>query len=416
MTTVRPHSPLRVVLLYIALIGGVIADQITGFLLASSSISPASLLTPSQVCRAGILVLIFISYVSGPITPGAKLIYSALALLTSLELFAFLRSGDLKAYIFGSVMTAKLIALPLFYLFFCDRFSGVENKKAFDNCLTVTCVFCAICLIGTELLGLGVATYGYGEGFKGFFPAGNGLGLALGLLFIWVCASSESRGSSAQIMLMALVGYALVGVGSKTSLVLAIAGAAIWFFGSSDRVGKWLWLIPMAAVMALAQFWTQFDVVISRFESSPDLFSFIASGRDLHLLESIAVSTQSYQLIDGLFGKGAFYSFREFTSDPIIFDTLEQDLTDLFFFYGVFGVVYHTIVFALLFIGSPIFSYRSLVVMLLYGHSVLAGHVLQNGFVALVSAAVLFSLLRGSSREAGKRPLKQACSQGTLGH
>jgi len=80
-------------------------------------------------------------------------------------------------------------------------------------------------------LGIGAQTYGdYAAGTKGFFVAGNDASLALGLSLFVVCYRLFFVKFSILGFLMYLLGiYALVSVGSRTSLIL-LAGSGLFLF------------------------------------------------------------------------------------------------------------------------------------------------------------------------------------------
>jgi len=122
---------------------------------------------------------------------------------------------------------------------------------------------------------------------------------------------------------------------------------------------------------------------------------FILSMRDNYITNAIYhYSNEGALVLRNIFGTGLFMSFRNPGEINLIYDTLETDLFDLFFAYGIIGAL----VYIYIIMNSIVFSfvrkqiYLLLIWILVAGHSIMAGHVLFNG-LSIISAIMVYVII-----------------------
>lgn len=98
-------------------------------------------------------------------------------------------------------------------------------------------------------------------------------------------------------------------------------------------------------------------------------------------------------------GAGSYVSFQDPTA-VFQYDTLESDVFDIFFMYGLAGVVAYCQMFAYGAIMLKKHIYFLLTWGLLFMHSLFAGHVIFNGMSITILA--FFLAIGVSIRQAGK--------------
>jgi hypothetical protein len=134
-----------------------------------------------------------------------------------------------------------------------------------------------------------------------------------------------------------------------------------------------------------------FDVILGRFNNSDNIVIFLSSGRTDFVInafnEYFIYDPSSFRF---LFGMGAFTSFQN-PESVLVYDTLETDVFDLLFMYGLFSVLAY-----LWFLGYALFILRThkilmLGLFLLILHSIMAGHVIFNG-MSSVCIVLFFSM------------------------
>ncbi|MEL6932896.1 MAG: hypothetical protein AAFO17_07350, partial [Pseudomonadota bacterium] len=89
-----------------------------------------------------------------------------------------------------------------------------------------------------------------------------------------------------------------------------------------------------------------------------------------------------------LFGGGAFMSYQ----NPLFvrfFDTLESDVFDVFFMYGVTGILGYTVCLIASVRPFLLRPWMFFPIALLWGHSAFAGHVFFNGLGATLIVIIL---------------------------
>lgn len=179
-------------------------------------------------------------------------------------------------------------------------------------------------------------------------------------------------------------------IGSKTALLMAVLIIlfGVWF--SKYRMiyillltAFTVFLLPNIIIFARVVF----DVIIKRYQNSDSLIAFLTSERLYFVQDAFSsLIAQGIDVLRLLIGGGSYMSFQQPDDELIKYDMLEMDIADMFFMYGALGLLFYLAFFirgASLFKGTAFIMY---VWLIIFSHSVLAGHVVLNGMnVTLLS-------------------------------
>ncbi|UUO23047.1 hypothetical protein FGD67_07420 [Colwellia sp. M166] len=373
-------------LLFLVFIVLPIFDSINGYLVAKGLIAPAGLASPSQLGRLAVssLLIYILATKKLSIPPVFFLIY-----LLTVEVFSGLYHQSQYGFTYGVISAYKigyLIFLTVLLKHYSKSPQGMGQLVVF---LKYNLIIIATMLYFSTITGIGNSTYGFGFGTKSFFASGNGLGLYLGVgsLFLIGARHYKLTGFSQKTLLYIVLSIALIG--SKTALILCAFNLLCIIVLSKYRASFIIVLSALVFIFLPAIIDTLsvlFDVILNRLTNSDNLILYLGSGRIDYVVDAFGLFLQEdpnpFRL---LFGMGAYTSFQ----DPLFvreFDTLETDLFDLLFMYGLFAVIAYLAV-----IGVVLFKLRNykvlfLGMLLLSLHSIIAGHVLFNGMSSVCFA------------------------------
>ncbi len=356
-------------------------DMLSGFMIGQGYLDAGAFASPSQIGRFIGIVLLFAS--------TAKQRYSSyivmgFVFLGLFELFGYFRHSNMPAIIVGYTNIIRFAYMYLAFVAFAHYF--VKDRQSVIRFLKYNVVFVCLSVIFASFTGLANSTYGWGSGTKGFFASGNGLGIYIGVATLILVAMKRYRVyTDINLLVFGLSSFTLVLLGTKTSFLMFVLVVFGGFWSGRFK----LVVIPVVLLGALEFFdriseelITRFDIVILRYKSSSSLIDYVLSGRNGYVERAWAdFVAQNPDVLRWLFGGGAFLSYQ----NPQLvrsFDTLESDVFDVFFMYGLLGLT--------IYLAGLIFSVRAfwrspwmlLPVALLWGHSFFAGHVVFNGLGA----------------------------------
>ncbi len=363
-------------------------DMMTGFLVVKGTIAEGSLASPSQVGRAvaGILLL----YAASKNRMGTSWLFILLWMII-VELQAGLGFGPSFGVIFGFATVYKLTYFWL--LFTVLAYYAKQNIHDLGKFLKYNLIFISCSIIFSAITGVGNPTYGWGFGTKGFFASGNGLGLYLGIGGLILLLLQHYRmylNVSLTTYILIILGTLLIG--SKTALLLSflLLVGRLWL--SSRRVlsflfvgGLLIWFSPQILHISMLMF----DVIVLRYQNSDSILEYLASSRIDYISNAFEIYySKDIDLIRWFIGAGSYVSFQD-PNAVLQYDTLESDVFDIFFMYGLAGVVAYCLVFAYGAIILKQHIYFLLTWGLLFMHSLFAGHVIFNGMSITILAFLL---------------------------
>lgn len=359
-------------------------DSLTGFLIKFHIMGEASLGSPSQLIKFVLWVLFFAGFVKHG---KRKEILSFVFLIFLYSIFeslvAIFCNSSLYAFFYGLLNIFKISYLWLFYLFFNQlikkKYLAIEVLL---NLFKINGLICVTLIFITTGLHINLSTYETGNfGSKGLFPSGNGISLYIGAISFLTLILAKKQGGLKNYFqaLYMIIGSSIIG--TKASIIFLILNLLYFCFvvvkhGKVFILGVFVFLI----IKNISLFEKIFDVIIYRFQNKGNIFTFIMSSRDAFVKGAFEdFYTEGILSLRIFFGLGAFLSFRlPSTTEP--FDTLENDIFDIFFMYGILGLVfYFAIIFKtiLILLNSKQFEWI-LFSSAIFGYSMIAGHSVFN--------------------------------------
>jgi hypothetical protein len=375
-------------------------DAINGYLVIKGVISAAGVSSPSQLGR------LMVSFLLAYLIIAKKLAVWPIFLfvyLFTVEVFSGLFHLNQYGFTYGVISAYKLGYLILLTMILIHYSKTTEGMLQLGKLVKYNLIIIATMLYFSTITGVGNSTYAFGFGTKSFFASGNGLGLYLGVGVLFLIGLRECKLVSISYKMLFYLIFSIVLIGTKTALVLCVISLIVMVLRSKYRmliVTLFTLLLIFYLPRIIEQFSVMFVVILKRFDVAENIFMFLGSGRIQYVVDAFEVFFKNEpSIFRFFFGMGAFTSFQ----NPLFvteFDTLETDLFDLFFMYGLISVL-----FFLSTIGFILFQLRKykilfLGMLLLSLHSVMAGHVLFNGmssvcFALFICVANYLSKQRG---------------------
>ena len=353
-------------------------DMLNGFLVVRGYLPEGFVGSPSQIGRLFATTLLLGVSFGKKITHFYVMIFMLLLVIETISAFYHQRIVGL---LFGYVTASKI--LYMYLLFITLRRYAVNYFEDICKFIKFNVNLISSSIVFGFITGLGNSTYGWGFGTKGFFSSGNGLGIYLGVATIVLVALRHYRFYPHTNMLTySLSGLALILVGTKAALLLFVTLFIIIVLQSRFRLmifpaflGFFIYVWDL--IVASANLF--FDIIILRYQKSESLLKYLLSSRDNYVLDAFSqIFQQDIGVLRWIFGAGSFVSFQH-PKLAYSYDTLEMDLVDILFMYGIMGVVTYL---ALIFYGLVLNfrrPYMNIGFFMLSLHSIIAGHVIFNG-------------------------------------
>jgi hypothetical protein len=378
-------------------------DALTGKLIFSGMISEGSLFSPSQLFRFLLTVFSF-KFLK---TKDFFLVLNIICYFLVIELISLSFHQNFNGFLVGLVYSYKIVFVLL--VFFVLRPIFLNNQISLLKYSVISGFLYGIILIFSIVLGIDESSYYEGTfGSKGLFASGNGLSLFLGINSILSFSFYKKEKTVISFFYYVILVVSTVLVGTKGSifflvinllLILSISKKNIYILGSST-----IFFLIIYKDKIIKSFYFAFDVIVFRYNNSQSLIQFLASNRDNYIKDAFEVFwNSSLQPLRIIFGSGVFLSFRDYKNLTLPYDTLESDFFDIFFSYGILGlVVYLIIIFWGIHNSLKNRNYMFFIAWTaLCFYSLIAGHMLFNsmaniGFVILI---ILISTANKSTNE-----------------
>jgi len=388
-------------------------DILNGYLLREVGVSPP--ITISQFYKFFLLGLLFIR-----INSTEKVIFLSLfSLLLLPTAYQVVSSYNIKLVFTDAVKVIKYLGSVLAFFYFRTLFINkgyllkwVYKWMLFSFLILVVNIF-------LRLFGLGFPMYSLDTleiGSKGYFYAGNEISAVLiilsSFLMYWLQLYNKK-------MLFILIGVVAILTGlyitSKTAILGTVFTFFYFFIFNPNRKGisiknivsfllSVFILLPLGLYL-ITEYLKSADVMerFSYFWDQLDIYTFILSNRNTFLFDFIEIFKREYNVIEMIIGVGQS-TFETLNHNHII----ELDFFDIYFAYGIIGVLLFLFYIFFLLIKSKIkslnrkiylfSSYSKYIVILLIGLSFLSGHVFNSGMAAIYMGCV-FSLMYYKSND-----------------
>lgn len=381
--------------LFLLFIIGPFVDTLNGYLISTNVIAEGGIFSPSQLFRLTTLTLsiIILGYWK---FDNFRTILFVLFTILIIEFISFFQHENFIGLLLGIIYSSKVLNLFIMYFILQESYKNVTDlSNSLQKITILGALVTGFLLLMSYFLGIGNSTYAEGTfGFKGFFAAGNSLGLFLGTSTIFFACIQPLKTFKSYFNLIILFISTLL-VGSKTALAALILTMIIILYKSRYRIS-----ISVFTILSGIYYYEPihksirviYDVILYRFNNSESLFRFLASNRDKYVVDAFSVFLNSDPtLIRLAFGGGVFLSFQD-PSQIVVYDTLESDLFDIFFIYGFFGLmIYFTLILKPILISIKSKNYSFLIPLLfILLHSIIAGHVIFNGITGALLVILMF--------------------------
>jgi hypothetical protein len=303
--------------------------------------------------------------------------------------------------------------IKIFYAYFVMLFivgnSAYITKKQLINYIILYGFIAALSIIVTAYFG--VSTYKYSEsfsfGFKGFFMAGNDMGLTLLLCNCLACCMYIYTSKTYYIIANLLISTGSILIGTVAGLygsAFVMACFAIIGFFKKRTVKKWhkLYFIIMITLGAAVLFNTikYITTIDSYNENKFSTERLLSGGARSGLTASAIRIIKSYNVPDMVFGRGSSRTYRDMGIN-LGYNTkaAEVDHYDLFCSYGLllgglFLVIPILIVVSVLKrfykCRTPFYFWSFIALSLFLVHAFAAGHAYANPMAMPIVAAIAY--------------------------
>ncbi|RAJ10519.1 O-antigen ligase-like membrane protein [Chitinophaga skermanii] len=318
---------------------------------------------------------------------------------------------------------SKLLTFPVSYYFFIS----VAKKYPFiqDNIKRHANTFFFIILVALifSLLGFGNSNYGQvggaenedgmSYGYKGYFIAGNELSALFVLLYAFFCYYLYKNFKSIFLVSggliigllaaglivtkTALAGYVVISIGTPFFIKYQESKSVFSYTKYDKKFLKIFIILPLfISVVLYSLFQERIEANISRIQyniaKADELSSFLLSGRDNRVKNSVDLFVEKYAWYEKMFGTGWEYPKDRIKAEMLGIGTAELDYLDLLISNGIIGLllVYGFWVVVLLKMTSAFLSKNrhSLISPALLGFTLLF-------FLSFISGHIMYSAMVG---------------------
>lgn len=385
-------------------------DAVTGYLVLSGKIAQGGLGSPSQLLRLFLSALMLVQIYRRKHLMSVLLF---IVYLISLEVFNFLFYQDASGLSVGITYSYKT-AFGLLMYYVLDKYlkcGYVSLKKIVDWIILSGVIYSGIVLL-SNLGGISFGSYGDTVGSKGVFASANGLGIYVGVCSLLTIYRYHNQPDCKYLFFYVLMGYVMLGLMTRAAVGLFFIGLFLWFLQlplkyklpvlCASGVMVWIFWAPVSKIITAST-----EMISYRYFSSDiSLHKLFIGGRqylfDRAADEFVTNGVLAYRIF---IGGGYFLSFRNpYNLDYSISSILEADLWDVFYMFGIVGIIAYLglFIYGLSFPKSGKGSADYIVKIawfMLFFHSALAGHVLQNGMSVMILVCVLIILKYRSKNE-----------------
>ncbi len=382
-----------------------IVDNLTGALFKLKLMPEGFIGSPSQLARFALFIFVICLVDKLKSRTPLKVILLLTCYFLTVEVVIAFVHINFKAFLYGIVFSIKLLFTVSCYFFVAgwinqDKEKTVYTIKQIINYGTII----AFLVLTAYFSGFHIPNYGIGMATRGLFISGNGLGIVLGISTILLVHYTKDINLRSFAHILFLIATTAL-LGTKASLIFLFFSLLLLFIKllrQSPVIGAFLvsitgiyLLIPLMELIGGI-----FENIIFKFNNIENKLTFIASSRDRFIKDAFQVmNIDDFYSLRVLFGGGAYYAYSEHISNTIVArKSLENDLFELFFCYGLFIAVAYIISYfyalkRVLHNGNKIIA---LVLSLAFFHSITMGHVLFNGTSAITYALCLALSLNGA--------------------
>nr|WP_308420162.1 O-antigen ligase family protein [Psychroflexus planctonicus] len=380
-------------------------DMINGVLLMNNIELPISF---GQTHKFLIILLIIFRLLTKPRLLLFFICLVLVLLIPSLvQLFKDFQSSILLKDI---IKIFRYLTPVLSFMFFVNIYKSENDylQKKIFLFIKLSFILLSISIL-IKYLGIGYPMYNYGNiGSKGLFYAGNEISALLLVLSSFLGIHYWKWNSRKKYFLLFIISFITgLAIGSKTAFI----GVLLIFFlipqkkiSKQTKLTKFIYTIlgiGLVTPVLLFISWefikrTELYVRLIYFYDKLDFITFLLSNRNTFLLDAVNVYINDYSWLEKLIGVGQS-TFENRNNNSII----EIDFIDIFFAYGLLGLLIFVGIIVFLWKQSkrfaksekyPYANFVNMMLLVLLAVSSSAGHVFSSGLAA-VFIGLLFGLM-----------------------
>lgn len=370
-----------------------------------------------------IYALVYLIFVNKDKRKSTYGIIALVGLSVLVNFFTTIESFTISNIIVKISELCKYITFPIVMLFF---YKYIKNgNKIHLRTLVYSATVYSVVMIIAQLTGTEYPTYsGTSEfGHSGWYYSGNEISALLAMFYPIIIYFASKYRNGGMIFALSTTTYGLLALGTKASFVaLAITIITIFMFEifmiikTRSKLSKnmlFTVFILLIVLIASAPYSPSLKYVTERINIAKSsvitvegeevttnkvLESFVYNGRQLDVEEQ-SIKYKNSSLVEKIFGLKDVNRIR---SEEGIFNVIERDLHDIFFIYGIFGVIVYFLPILLIAIGfvKRLFSkfktecneknfVMGISIVICLGISFIAGHVLLAPTVVMFLCVVL---------------------------
>ncbi|HTJ52721.1 MAG TPA: hypothetical protein VL443_24865 [Cyclobacteriaceae bacterium] len=370
----------------------IIADLLTGFLFNVGA----------DFFRIGLLVKITTEFiVLGYYIVHVKNVTILSMFIAMIILFSIWIIGSLNSFFNNPLFSYPYSFLVLNRYFFLFIMSCLFFHLAEDSSFDVRCkrIFEAFFIVNNILIFLGVifhinffSTYNpFGLiplseqrfGYKGLISGGNDVA---GLYIIGVAYFFRKKfvyEEGGYLLLIATVLSAMF-TGTKATFIAVLAIGLYYMFRYRIKLFFGV-MVPLFSFILVYGYYRWdyikeklLDSLIQKLNSNP--LTYLMSGRNDFIIHHFKYIGEKWNLMNHLVGDGFLYS--------------ETDFLDLYFFFGIIGLILYMYLYARIFFSVDRSLDNLYVFVVLMGIAFTAGHIIQSAVVPLFVLLYVFSIKR----------------------
>jgi hypothetical protein len=304
-----------------------------------------------------------------------------------------------------------------FFLAYADT---LDREKVIKSLILASTSIATIVVV-LGLSGVGLATYGTGEGQKGLFKANNDITAVLSMIIPFIVYRLSINYSSAKLVILFMNVLGIVFVGSKTGMGMAVIMVGIYclvVLFKQNTISR-IKIIGLCSVVVFAVYSFCRDAICSAvtnivtrqtyFFNNLDLPTYLLSGRNIGAMASLKALSNS-NIIVNFFGVGYINGLNVLLPN---FGgiTIEMDYFELYYFYGIIiATIYAAVIIRFLYkVTKQMFRMRNIYTFMLgisfYGSTLISffgGHVLSSAIAGTIYGVIISLVEKNSLERSGR--------------
>lgn len=330
--------------------------------------------------------------------------------------------NSIKGFIFDGTEVIRVTLALVIFLGLHEMFKDkIISKESLDTVLNKSIYILIGVYIISLVLGIGQSSYSGYAGYKAIFVSNNGLNITMIILFIYQFEKVIKLFDVKNLLLLSLLCLMLIMIGSKSSFIfivfylickLVLEYKFIIEIIKSGRLKsefinkkKWIFMGIAILIVVIIIFNKQILDIISLqvhfIKNELDsIWTYLLSGRDVLLIAAVENLYKNFSLANIFLGIGSYFNQLSIASIIGIysFKSIEMDLFDIFFSYGIVGVIltYGISMYVLFKNWRKLLNnkrhFEMISILSIFIYSISGGHVFTDAMASTFLGIVLISI------------------------